>query len=43
MVHLLELSYNKRFQHYMDLFLPKWRYYRDLLNKLPVSHEDWRI
>lgn len=43
MVHLLESSHNKRFQHYMDMYMPKWRYYRDLLNKLPVSHEDWGV
>ena len=28
--------------HYMDKFLPKWRFYRDQLNSLPVRHEDWQ-
>jgi len=43
MVHLLESSHNKRFQRLMDQYLPKWKYYRDILNKLPVSHEDWEV
>lgn len=41
LVHLLERLHNERFLGYMDKFIPKWKYYRDELNKLPVSHIDW--
>lgn len=41
MAHLIEPTHNKRFTSLMDLFLPKWRLYRDELNKLPVRHENW--
>lgn len=41
MVHLLEPTHNSRFVGFMDKFLPKWRFLRDELNRLPVSHEDW--
>ncbi|MBN2843352.1 MAG: M48 family metallopeptidase [Sedimentisphaerales bacterium] len=42
MMHLLEPSHNKRFISLMDHFMPKWQYYKDELNKLPVSHEEWK-
>lgn len=42
MTHLLEPTHNSRFIGLMDRFLPKWRFYRDELNRLPVRHEDWR-
>ncbi|MDY0222675.1 MAG: SprT family zinc-dependent metalloprotease [Desulfobacterium sp.] len=42
MVHLLEDSHNNRFTTLMDLFLPKWRLYKDELNRLPVRYELWR-
>jgi predicted metal-dependent hydrolase len=41
MVHLLEPTHNSRFLALMDLFIPNWRFYRDLLNRLPVRHETW--
>ena len=41
MAHLLEPTHNKRFVALMDQFIPKWHYYRDHLNQLPVSHEHW--
>ena len=41
MMHLLEPSHNNRFISLMDHFLPKWRFYKDALNKLPVRHETW--
>jgi hypothetical protein len=41
MAHLLEPTHNKRFVALMDQFIPKWHFYRDHLNQLPVSHEDW--
>lgn len=42
MVHLLERKHNDKFKSYMDKFMPKWRFYRDELNRLPVRHEDWK-
>lgn len=41
MTHLLEPTHNSRFVGLMDQFLPKWRFYRDELNRLPVRHEEW--
>jgi len=41
MIHLLEPSHNARFITLMDQFMPKWRFYRDEMNKLPLRHEDW--
>ena len=41
MVHLLERNHNDRFIALMTDFMPKWRFYKDELNRLPVSHVDW--
>jgi len=41
MVHLLEPTHNSHFITLMDRFMPKWRFYKDELNKLPLRHEDW--
>ena len=41
MTHLLEPTHNARFVALMDQFMPQWEFYRDHLNRLPVSHEDW--
>lgn len=41
LVHLLEPTHNSRFVALMDQFMPKWRFYKDQLNKLPVRHENW--
>ncbi|MFY0664304.1 MAG: M48 family metallopeptidase [Natronospirillum sp.] len=41
LVHLLERHHNERFRAYMDAFLPDWRERRDLLNQLPLAHNDW--
>jgi predicted metal-dependent hydrolase len=41
MVHLLERTHNERFMVLMDQFMPKWQFYRDVLNRLPVRHESW--
>jgi predicted metal-dependent hydrolase len=42
MVHLLEPTHNGRFVNLMNEHMPKWKFYRDELNRLPVRHEDWR-
>lgn len=41
LAHLLEPTHNQRFTTLMDQFMPKWRFYKDQLNKLPVRHVDW--
>ena len=41
LVHLLERNHNDRFVSLMNKFMPKWRMYRDELNKLPVAHSEW--
>lgn len=42
MVHLLERSHNKRFIAYMNKFLPQWRHLKEELNRLPISHVEWK-
>ncbi len=41
MAHLLEPTHNSRFITFMDQFIPKWRFYKEELNRLPVRHESW--
>jgi predicted metal-dependent hydrolase len=41
LVHLLEPTHNKRFVALMDRFLPEWQFSREVLNRLPVRHENW--
>jgi predicted metal-dependent hydrolase len=41
LVHLLEPTHNERFINLMDRHMPKWRSHRQLLNSLPVRHENW--
>ena len=42
MVHLLEPTHNARFISLIDQFMPKWKYFKEQLNRYPVSHEDWK-
>lgn len=42
LVHLLERNHNEVFVNYMNQFMPKWRFYRDELNRLPFSHVEWK-
>ena len=41
LVHLIERKHNQRFLALMDQFMPKWQFYRDTLNRLPVRHDSW--
>ena len=41
MIHLLEPTHNFRFVALMDQFMPRWRFCRETLNRLPVRHERW--
>jgi len=39
--HLLEPTHNQRFAALMDKFMPKWKFFKEQLNRLPVRHEEW--
>lgn len=41
MAHLLEPTHTRRFIALMDQLMPKWQFYREELNRLPVRHETW--
>ena len=41
LVHLLERHHNARFKAYMDKHLPDWRERRNLLNSMPLGHNEW--
>jgi predicted metal-dependent hydrolase len=42
LVHLLERYHNDNFERYMDTYMPQWRSYKEELNRMPVSHANWR-
>jgi predicted metal-dependent hydrolase len=39
--HLVEPTHNARFITLMDRAMPNWQQYREMLNRLPVRHENW--
>ncbi|AFL74794.1 M48 family metallopeptidase [Thiocystis violascens] len=41
LMHLLERHHNERFTALMDAHLPTWRQSREILNSLPLGHEEW--
>jgi predicted metal-dependent hydrolase len=41
LAHLIEPTHNDRFTAQLDRMMPNWRFYRQLLNQLPVRHEKW--
>ena len=41
MVHLLERNHNDRFISLMNELMPKWRFYKEELNRRPLRHEHW--
>jgi predicted metal-dependent hydrolase len=41
LVHLLEATHNARFVALMDRYMPRWQFYRQVLNRLPVRQETW--
>lgn len=41
MAHLLEPTHSVSFAALMDQLMPQWLMYRQRLNQLPVSHEEW--
>lgn len=42
MAHLIEPTHNERFISLVNQFMPKWKFHRDELNRLPVRHENWK-
>lgn len=41
LVHLLERNHNEQFKAHMYRLLPDWRERRDLLNRMPLAHNNW--
>jgi predicted metal-dependent hydrolase len=41
MIHLLERHHNDRFLALMERFMPQWKFYKEELNRFPVSHGEW--
>lgn len=41
LTHLLERQHNDRFASLMDAHMPQWRQYREMLNSLPLAHQEW--
>ena len=41
LTHLLERKHNDKFKAYMDKFLPKWKQYKEELNRSVLSYERW--
>lgn len=40
-LHLIERHHNERFLTLMDKYIPQWRFFKEELNRLPVSHGEW--
>ena len=41
LVHFLERHHNDRFLTLMEKYMPQWKFYKEELNRLPVSHGEW--
>jgi len=41
MLHLIERHHNDRFLALMEKYLPQWKFFKEELNQLPVSHGEW--
>lgn len=41
MIHLIERHHNDRFMALMDKYIPQWKFFKEELNRLPVSHGEW--
>lgn len=41
LTHLRERSHNEHFTALMDAHMPQWRQYREMLNKLPLTYQQW--
>jgi predicted metal-dependent hydrolase len=41
LIHLIERHHNEKFLSLLERHLPQWKFYREELNRLPVSHGEW--
>lgn len=41
LVHLLERNHTERFRALLDQHLPAWQQAREVLNQMPLGHEQW--
>lgn len=41
LMHLIEPTHNQKFVRLMDSYMPKWKHYKDELNRLPIPREEW--
>ena len=41
LAHLKERRHNERFLEMMNRFIPRWRAYREELNRAPLGHDSW--
>lgn len=41
MLHLIERHHNARFFALLEKHLPRWKSYKEDLNRLPISHGEW--
>ncbi|MEI6050677.1 MAG: SprT family zinc-dependent metalloprotease [Bacteroidota bacterium] len=41
MIHFLERHHNDRFLTLMGKYMPQWKFFKEELNRLPVSHGEW--
>ncbi|MEZ4772563.1 MAG: SprT family zinc-dependent metalloprotease [Bacteroidia bacterium] len=41
LMHLFERHHNDRFLSLMEKHMPQWRFYKEELNRFPVSHGEW--
>jgi predicted metal-dependent hydrolase len=41
MIHFIERHHNERFMALMDKYIPQWKFLKEELNRLPVSHGEW--
>ena len=41
LLQLIEPTHNGRYIVLVGEYFPKWKFYREELNRLPVRHENW--
>ena len=41
MIHLIELNHNDQFIAYLNKFIPKWKHYKEELNRSALGYVDW--
>lgn len=42
LLHFIERHHNDNFMAYLEKYMPQWKYHREELNRLPVSHGEWK-